>query len=31
MYGYYVAGQSGEQDFAAVRQQLQEEADIKRF
>ena len=31
MYGNFVSGQSGEQDFAAVRQQLQEEADIKRF
>lgn len=31
MYGYYIAGQTGEQDFAAVRELLEEEADIKRF
>lgn len=31
MYGNFVRGQSGEQDFAALRQQLQEEADIKRY
>lgn len=31
MYGYYVAGQTGEQDFAAVREALQDAADIERF
>ena len=31
MYGYYIAGQTGEQDFAALQEQLQEEADIERF
>ena len=31
MYGQFVAGQTGEQDFAAVRQQLEQEADIERF
>lgn len=31
MYGNYIAGQTGEQDFSAVRQALQEKADIERF
>ena len=31
MYDQFVAGQTGEQDFAAVREQLQEAADIERF
>jgi len=31
MYGNYIAGQTGEQDFSAVRQALQESADIERF
>ena len=31
MYGQFVAGQTGEQDFAALRQRLQEEADIERY
>jgi len=31
MYGYYIAGQTGEQDFAAVREILEDEADVKRF
>lgn len=31
MYGDYIAGQTGEQDFAGVQQQLQEQADIERF
>lgn len=31
MYDNFVSGQSGEQDFAAVLEQLQEDADIERF
>ncbi|MEJ6655279.1 MAG: SurA N-terminal domain-containing protein [Pseudomonas sp.] len=31
MYGEYIAGQTGEQDFAAVQQHLQSEAEIERF
>ena len=31
MYGDYIAGQTGEQDFAGVQQLLQEQADIERF
>lgn len=31
MYGDYIAGQTGEQDFAGVQQQLQDQADIERF
>ncbi|CEA06432.1 PpiC-type peptidyl-prolyl cis-trans isomerase [Pseudomonas saudimassiliensis] len=31
MYGAYIAGQTGEQDFAGVQQLLEEEADIERF
>lgn len=31
MYGQFVRGQTGEQDFAALRQQLQEEADIELY
>ena len=31
MYGQFVAGQAGEQDFAALRQRLQQEADIERY
>src|SRR5690606_23925708 len=31
MYADFVRGQTGEQDFAALRQQLQDEADIERY
>lgn len=31
MFGRFIAGQTGEQDFSAVQQKLQEEADIERF
>ncbi|SDS11237.1 peptidyl-prolyl cis-trans isomerase D [Halopseudomonas litoralis] len=31
MYDEYIAGQTGEQDFAGVQQHLQSEADIERF
>ena len=31
MYGEYIAGQTGEQDFAGVQQLLHEEADIERY
>lgn len=31
MYGYYIAGQTGEQDFAALREALEKDADVERY